>query len=160
MGMMPGAGAGAGRKSEGDDEHRSPDYLRGIQPELLVTTPALTGAIGEYPAGDLGDDSVGAPDSAGHTDPSRTIPAPVPSILDTHFESPSTTTASVANRPTGRPVEAETVDTTTASASARSAIELTTPTLPPEIAALLAEHGTQEPPQTPAPAAESERTSR
>ncbi len=154
MGMMPGAGAGAGRKTEGDDEHRSPDYLRGVQPELLVTTPALTGAIGEYPDGDLGEPA----DSTGSRESPRTAPATVSSILDTPTESPTPTAVSAAHDLPDRPAVSETSVTTTASTPNRSAIEPTAPSLPPEIAALLAEHGTQDP--APTPAAESERANR
>ncbi|MFD3702824.1 hypothetical protein ACFWUP_06715 [Nocardia sp. NPDC058658] len=128
MGMMPGAGAGAGRKpGDSDDEHSSPDYLRGVQPELLDTTHVLAGVIGDDPVDELSEPTPNVTASA------LSAP-PVASLLD-------------------QPAEAASAPTT--SAPSQSSIEPTAPTLPPEVAALLAEHGTTEP----APAG-NERTDR
>ncbi|MFD3506125.1 hypothetical protein [Nocardia sp. NPDC058666] len=116
MGMMPGAGAGAGRKPGDDDsEHGSPDYLRRVQPELFDTTHVLAGVIGA----DL------EPSEPTPTTTAAPIAAPpVASLLD-------------------QPIETESAPAI--STPSRSAIEPTAPTLPPEVAALLAQHGTTEP---------------
>ncbi|MFC6014028.1 hypothetical protein [Nocardia lasii] len=124
MGMMPGAGAGAGRKpGDADDEHYAPDYLRGLQPELIDDTHALAGVIG---ADDYPEPAEATP-----------RPAPVTSLLD-QPPTPEPSTAPTESAPT-------------------TGIEPTAPTLPPDIAALLAEHEDRPPPT---PANGSEHTAR
>lgn len=47
MPMMGAPGARGGGKGDDDDEHKAPDYLRGVQPELFGDdVPAVPGAIG------------------------------------------------------------------------------------------------------------------
>ncbi|MFD4433942.1 hypothetical protein ACFWPJ_31925, partial [Nocardia sp. NPDC058497] len=149
-GMMPGAGAGAGRKADDSgSEHSSPEYLRGVQPELLDDTHVLAGVIGDDPANELDEPPSNSPGVA--ESPTRRS-----SVLDQPAAESADTPPAVTSL-LEQPASTEMAGATATPDPTQSAIAPTAPTLPPEIAALLAEHGT---PEVPAPTAESERTNR